>query len=545
MSNWDTHIIDDYLEAIFNRAEKPMEPLGFMPNVRDRPSQYKIYQQVERICLPDVLPQRLITLDQAQAHFAQPPKPLRALSFEDVSALLWLSHGAIGRRLGVTWNRHNRNIGRYERALHQRSYPSGGGMYPAEIYWASGPRGSLLPGLYHYDNSHHALERLYTGDPTPLIRKALLGAPAASKTDQFLLISLNFWKNSWKYNSFCYHVVTHDVGSLFGSLRFLALGMGSDLQLIQWFHDEVLNQAIGLETLSEGVFGVIPLPFEAANGLELSKAMMNGGQIPRVDRPSFQRSQTVIRFEAVEAAHQGALVTNEQRPGLDDICRAFIETPTANGRSLALPPSSPQAMEVGLLQAFVERCSSFGRLSHLPPLSLSDLATILRFSAASRHYATDLKPTEQAGHFTRIMLFANHVEGLPRGGYAYNATHQSLIPVQQGDFSRFLQRNYFLDNYNVQETAVVLVIVGRPAPLLQACGNRGLRVLNAEAGYMAQSIHIAAAALGIGCGAILGFNNAAFNHMLGLDGSDHKSMLILFLGHEREGNANVNGPLIF
>ena len=44
---------------------------------------------------------------------------------------------------------------------------------------------------------------------------------------------------------------------------------------------------------------------------------------------------------------------------------------------------------------------------------------------------------------------------------------------------------------------------------------------------------MAAARAGLGCGAALGFDNAAYAEQLGLAGSDEAPLLILMIGHER------------
>ena len=87
---------------------------------------------------------------------------------------------------------------------------------------------------------------------TDRVREAL-GGDALGDTDQFLLASVRFWKNSYKYNSFCYHVVTQDLGALLGTWELVARGLGRPLHRALWFADEPLNDLLGLETLDESV----------------------------------------------------------------------------------------------------------------------------------------------------------------------------------------------------------------------------------------------------------------------------------------------------
>jgi len=223
-------------------------------------------------------------------------------------------------------------------------------MYPTEIYWARGSSGTLIPGLYHYDNAHHAMERLFTGDVTRRIQAAVFKHPSAMQTDQFLLISLNFWKNAFKYSSFCYHVVTQDLGALLCSLRLMATGFQSDLSPLMWYRDEEFNQLLGLEKAYENVFAVIPIP--VAENIELSQVCHD--KIPPrlqhalINKESFQRSKQVITFETNERVHDATLITNETRPETHRAFQASADVPLGS-EQVDLPPPDMALLQNDLL----------------------------------------------------------------------------------------------------------------------------------------------------------------------------------------------------
>jgi SagB-type dehydrogenase family enzyme len=556
MSNLEIQFCSDYAQAIFQRARKAMEPRDFSPNWPDQPSRYKIYGQVERFPLPIKVPTRLASMADILSRINTPRLDARGLTFEEISLLLLLAHGVLGRRLGINWNPDNRDRTRYYQATYNRGSASGGGMYPTEIYWVCGQSGPLLSGLYHYDNAHHAVERLYTGDLTRRVQVAVSEHPAAASTDQFLLISLNFWKNSFKYNTFSYHVVTQDLGALLSSLRFVATGLGSDLQFLFWFRDEELNRLLGLDTLAESVFVVVPIPTTAgASSISPSPyqapltASNEASTFPRLDAPLvnkayFQRSKTIIRFPLIESVHQSALIEEEPRPDISKAFQASCDEFDTNGERVELPPPALELLQSDVLEVFKKRRSSFGRFSNHHPLCLSELATALYFGATARNYTTDLKQADGTPHFTRLMVFVNNVAGLERGAYAYDRGQHCLWTVCKADLASFLQYHYFLQNYNLVETGAVIAVVGKVDRMLEVYGNRGYRILNAEVGLVAQGIYMASTALSFGCGAVLGFDNMALNEVLGLDGSDERTILILLTGHERTGSADFDYRLI-
>ncbi|MGH2510937.1 MAG: hypothetical protein ACRDHZ_26530, partial [Ktedonobacteraceae bacterium] len=50
-----------------------------------------------------------------------------------------------------------------------RPVPSGGALFPCEIYLLIGQGEDFSPGLYHYDAAHHALDILRQNDYSPIL----------------------------------------------------------------------------------------------------------------------------------------------------------------------------------------------------------------------------------------------------------------------------------------------------------------------------------------------------------------------------------------
>lgn len=207
------------------------------------------------------------------------------------------------------------------------------------------------------------------------------------------------------------------------------------------------------------------------------------------------------------------------------------------------------------------RSSSFGRFRRPPELTVAELGTTLAFAAAGRHHPADAGPpgpapadTEPpAPHpadaaasrgpaLTRLWVFANHVDGLATGSFAYCPRRHALLPAgaePEGGMSAFLQQQYFLTNYTMGQVGAVLAVSGRLDAVLDAVGPRGYRILNAEIGAVAQRAYCAATAQRIGCGAVLGFDNVAMDDALGRTGTDERTVLFLLLGRHPDATADV------
>ena len=511
-------VVDSYAEAIVRRAREPMEPQGFEPDWADQPRRHKYYPGAEHYSLPSATPLPG-TLDEG----LDPGRSAEATgrwSAEALSALLLDSYGLTGRRLAVHGNPDLRGMPWYPSATWSRGTASGGGLYPLEIYLVTGPGGPLTPGVYNYSSPHHSMQRLLTGDVTAHVHRALPdGTP---HTGQYLLVSVKFWKNSFKYNSFCYHAVTMDLGTLLGTWRTSARAAGRALRPYLWFDEPALDQLLGLDHQDESVMAVVPLPWEGSRPGPPSLP----ARVPSVGLEERERSRETVGFSWVTEVHEQALNAPAVEPAPEQLEEARgVPLPSSGATDHQLP--EPRLIEVPVASALRERRSSFGRFSSSPPLAEEDLSTILR--AADRS-ATLLGEVGTS----RLSVFANHVAGLSPGAYDH-LPEGALRPVREGSEAEFLQRNYFLNNYNLEQCAAVITVMGSLTAMTSAVGPRGYRLVNAEVGAVAQSVSLACAALGVGCGAALGFDNVSYRDELRVEDRQEWPLLILMVGHERAG----------
>ena len=584
VSNGDTAIARDYVDAVFRRGREPMEPLDFEIDWDDQPSRHKTYRDVVRLPLPP-LPASIgpatVLLDRTPhppGHSHPSGRPAgqetstrmrvagAGWDLAGLGALLRLSYGVLDRRLQVNWNQDADKRAHYPATTWGRGTASGGGMYPLEAYLVSGPSGPLLPGVYHYATAHHELERLGTGDVTDRV-SAAVASDAAPAADSYLLVSVRFWKNSFKYNSFCYHVVTQDLGALAGSWDVLARAMGRRADRVLWFDERCLDAVLGLDSATESVLAAVPLTWATDTPAARPSAPTPAAPTPAppaptptstpprdtpayrgsvmpsdraapayrgVGRVAFERSARLLRFPLVDRVHAAALVGDAPRPAPDTWVGAAPgpvtaastpgsaaaepgAPPVGSGHAVDLPPPLADRLRADLGTVVRSRRSSFGGFTSAPPLPLDELGTLLAAGATAGAAGTDIKP--DGARLTRLFVLANRVDGLPPGGYAHDPDGHRLLRVldeTEQPMGELLQRHYLLTNYNTEQAAAVIVITGRVEPMLAGYGNRGYRMLNSEVGAVAQAGYLAAAALGVGCGAVLGLDNIAIDALLGI-----------------------------
>ncbi|MFE6839621.1 SagB family peptide dehydrogenase [Streptomyces sp. NPDC057705] len=522
-----------YAHAIMHRGRVPMEPVDFVPDWADRPRKAKFHPDAETLPLPAEMPDSV----------AQ--RPAAGFTLPLLSGLLRDSYGLTGRRLAVQANTDLAALPHYTHANWSRGTASGGGLYPVGIHWAAGPGGPLTPGLYHYAPHQHGLRRLLTGDVTGQVREALgAGAGAAAEAAQYLVLSVKYWQNAFKYNSFSFHAVSMDVGALVQTWRLWAAQYGLRIDPVLWFDEERLARLLGVLPEEEGVFAVVPLTWEdgtapgdstrvpgdstAVPGESLPVPGTAGAADAAVRHRDVERSRQVLVFETLLRVHEATAGRAADRPAPGLLDQAAALAPRG-ADPLPLPPPPAPPADTG--RALRERRSSFGRFDASRPVAADPFAAVLADCAATR-YGTEAERPD-GPPLTSLYAFVNHVEGIAPGAYAYDPAAHTLRLVKPGPPGPFLQRTYFLSNYNLEQTGAVLVPTVRTTAVLDTVGDRGYRLVGGTIGAVAQTFYTTAAALGLGAGVALGFDNIAYIEELGLTGTDEAPLLIMLLGHER------------
>ncbi|MFE5515545.1 nitroreductase family protein [Streptomyces sp. NPDC056529] len=544
----------EYAHAVLHRGRVPMEPTDHVVNWADGPRRGKYHPDVEAFALPETEDLADVPIAPGLLPGAGSPEAGTHPGFglPLLSAMLKDSYGLTGRRLGIQANTDLAGLPYYHHANWSRGTAGGGGLYPMSVHWAVGPSGPLTPGLHYYDVQRHALQRLLTGDVTDRVREALgPDAPdGALDTDQYLILGVKYWQNSFKYNSFCFHVVCTDLGTLAQTWRIWAAARGLRLAPALWFDEPALNGLLGVEGEQEAVFAVVPLRWDGGRAAVAEaarpEAVRPGAALPAVPctdprhRPAVrhrdvERSRTLLDFPQVRAMHRATLEGATARPAPDVLAAAAALTDPADGGE-RVPLPAPAFPDTGVRRALRERRSSFGRFDARRKVSAEHLSAVLAACAGTR-LAGDSDPAGEH-RLARLYAFVNHVEGIGQGAYAYDPDRGDLRPVVTGRQGPFLQENYFLANYNLEQAGAVLVPTVRTTAVLDAVGDRGYRLAVATAGAVAQGFYLAASALGLGAGVALGFDNVSYAERLGLTDGDEAPLLVMALGHERPGPAD-------
>ncbi|MFE3761156.1 nitroreductase family protein [Streptomyces sp. NPDC059104] len=529
-----------HLEAVRDRPRRALDDADFAPDWSDRPSPHTAHPGAEEFPLPTACPadgagSLADALAYALTHARSDTAAERGdpgLTLRSFAGALHLTAGILSRRWQIDWNGDAARRARLPTAAWGRGTPSGGANHPWELYWVPAPGLPLAPGLLHYASGRHTLERLATGDATPAIRAALPGR-TPPPTGGYLICTLRPWKTAFKYGNFAYHVATHDTGAFLGSWNLLRRAAGDPATAVLDFDERAVNRVLGLDPGEESAYAVLPLAWHPDErrtplpGTTPPPAPEGGG--PGRPRPR-EQSRSPRSFPLLEALRHAT--TGGGPPTTPTATPRTPPSPPPPSPLLRLPPAVIPGADLAALLS--RRRSAVGRLDPRTPLTAEDLAVVLRSAAAAGE-----RP------LVRLRVIAQRIEGVRPGSYAYRPEQHALL--RTGSASRLAPHDYALDNYAVAHAAAVIAFTWRPAPVLDALGAHAYRSAHAEAGAAAQHLHLAAQALGLACGLVLGTDLRAVDRAVTdpADGeAELRTSLCAFLAPRLPGTATLDDRLV-
>jgi SagB-type dehydrogenase family enzyme len=157
------------------------------------------------------------------------------IALADLSALLKYGNGFVYGTLD----------GRRRRAI-----PSGGALYPAEVYVLP-LECDLLPGAYHYDPHSHELARFAETAAEPVIAGACATGMALATASVAIVVSGCFERQRIKYGERAYRFTLLECGHLMQNLLLLAAGLGLGALPVGGFIDDQINNYLGLDGCDE------------------------------------------------------------------------------------------------------------------------------------------------------------------------------------------------------------------------------------------------------------------------------------------------------
>lgn len=472
-----------------------IRPLDWEVDWNDAPLAYKLYRGLPVFPLSTELP---LTIEEREA----PVKP----DLREIGHFLWFVFGLTQfSQSAYSMDSTEEKVGLMQ--LSRRFVPSGGALYPNELYVYLKIE-ELHTGVYHYDVAHHRMVLIREGNFDSYLTQALGHRCEVSACFGTVFVSTMFWKNFFKYNNFAYRLQGLDAGVLIGQLLEVAKRFGFATGVYFQFLDRAVNHLLGLSEQEESVYAVIPLSMEpevtwfatgnardgTVSGTELSR------KLTAVQHQHYVRSQRVLEYPMLIKMNEASLLEST---------RSFRRLEgekivNCEGQTVALPHVNRISYD---LVSVCRKRYSPGMDFILGKISQRQLATLLQGAMASFSYRNDLDGAPKNPE-PRVSLYGclYGVEGVPDGAYHYDGTAHALRERRLGDYRLWLQQGMPIQDINIFQIPLCLHVTGNRHHLKTALGYRGYRIQQMEAGMLVQRLLLASSSLGMGGHPLLGFD---------------------------------------
>lgn len=393
----------------------------------------------------------------------------------------------------------------------RRPVPSGGAVYPVELY-AAVPGDTRLPaGVYHYEASGHTVEWIRSGEPSRQLRQATAGpeAPAGA-----LLLAARRWKGAGKYGNLCYHLTALDLGVVVGQVL---TEPPAPVRVSFYFVDDLLDDLLGVAPEVETVFAAMLLE---GPGRPAGPSRSRRPPPPAVGLERDWACRSMVDPVVVELDAASRITGQSHLPSTPVV--AGPPRPAA-GTAVTIPLPTPGALPD------LEPADRRSAVAFSPrPIRLDQLATVL--AEATRGYPSDVAGTAEGDPPVGLYWVTSGMAGLAEGSYRYvPAAHVAELRRAVAPEPRLRAAVTGLDPHLVSASLSLFLVGGYGSDAI-ATGDRWYRVANMLAGVMLLRICRAAAALGLGSRPHLGFHPAAVGTLLRL-APDEAPLVQVMVGH--------------
>jgi SagB-type dehydrogenase family enzyme len=159
------------------------------------------------------------------------------LGLEALAALLWAGYG----------------VSRAGGDPPLRTVPSGGALYPLELYVLAARVESLPSGLYHYDPLRHVLEPLSLAVAAERIERLTAYPELVLPAGALLLVTALFWRSRFKYGLRGYRFALLEAGHLGQNVLLAAAALGATAVPIGGVFDRCVEELLEVDGVDESL----------------------------------------------------------------------------------------------------------------------------------------------------------------------------------------------------------------------------------------------------------------------------------------------------
>jgi SagB-type dehydrogenase family enzyme len=266
MSAWDRHILeaDDAAWELYHENSKLTRYGEFPQDESVVEAMVQMYESLpygnyREILLPAARTPISVPLETAvlgrrsTRRFCRTP-----IGIADLASLLHFGYGVSSVNEGT----------QYVRSF--RAAPSGGALYPLEIYFHAALVGDLPAGVFHYNPSRNSLRLIREGDLVSSVASCLIQPEVAEGASVLFFLTALFQRSTFKYGERAYRFTLLEAGHVAQNINLAAAGLGLGTLNLGGYFDHDVDELLGLNGLTHStiylvaVGGVLPSTEESA-----------------------------------------------------------------------------------------------------------------------------------------------------------------------------------------------------------------------------------------------------------------------------------------
>jgi SagB-type dehydrogenase family enzyme len=133
-----------------------------------------------------------------------------------------------------------------------RTAPSGGALYPLDLYLAVHRVDGLAPGLYYYNPLDHALSVVRAESVTGALADACVYPAAVQTSAVTFVLSAMFWRSRFKYRLRAYRFTVLEAGHVAQNVLLAANALGLGALPLGGFYDGAIDALLDVDGVNEG-----------------------------------------------------------------------------------------------------------------------------------------------------------------------------------------------------------------------------------------------------------------------------------------------------
>ena len=169
------------------------------------------------------------------------------LTLEQIATLFFYAYGVTRKNTDTSFPRPFRVV------------PSGGALYPLEIFFHTTSLEGHSSGIYHYNAAEHCLRHLHEGDDTQRISLGLVQPELAQGASLIIFLTAIFERSIFKYGERGYRFILLEAGHVAQNLNLVANALGLGCVNIGGYFDREIDEYLDLDGITHSTIYMIAI----------------------------------------------------------------------------------------------------------------------------------------------------------------------------------------------------------------------------------------------------------------------------------------------